>query len=134
MEKTFDFLKKRTSVNYLATVDGGLQRLRPFGDPVLFDGKIYVLTMKDKAVSRQIAQNDHACIEAYDGEEWIRANCRLVDDSDNVAAKEAVVAEFPWAKVEGYTLDNPNFQILCFAEADCTIYTEDGEELVYEKF
>ena len=55
MEKTFDFLKKRTQVNYLATLNGNVPSCRPFGDPVLFDNKIYILTNKNKNVSKQIA-------------------------------------------------------------------------------
>ena len=39
----YEFLKERTQVNYVATIDVDKPSLRPFGDPVLFDNKIYVL-------------------------------------------------------------------------------------------
>lgn len=29
-----------------------------------------------------------------DEENWIRINCRLIDDSNNIAAKKAVINEF----------------------------------------
>ena len=48
MKETFYFLKNKTQVNYVATLNGDKPSLRPFGDPVLFDGKIYVLTNKEK--------------------------------------------------------------------------------------
>lgn len=48
MKETFDFLKKRTQVNYVATINGNKPSCRPFGDPILFDNKIYVLTNKQK--------------------------------------------------------------------------------------
>lgn len=134
MEQTFDFLKHRTQVNYLATVDGNKPSCRPFGDPVLFDGKIYILTQKHKKVSKQISANNYACIVAYDGTDWIRINCKLVDDSNNTAAKQAIINEFDWAVEAGYTLDNPDFQIFYLDEADSTIYNEDGEVLSQEKF
>lgn len=35
MEKTFDFLKKRTQVNFVSTINDGKPSCRPFGDPVL---------------------------------------------------------------------------------------------------
>ncbi len=41
MKETFEFLKVKTQVNYVATVkkDGTLS-LKPFGDLILFDDKI----------------------------------------------------------------------------------------------
>lgn len=134
MEKTFDFLKNKTQVNFVATIDGERPSCRPFGDPVLFDGKIYAMTNAKKKVAKQIAANNRVCIVAYDGTNWIRINCRLVDDSDNVEAKKAILSEFKWAEAAGYTLDNPDFKIFYFAEAEATIYDEDGNVLIAEKF
>ena len=134
MEKTFDFLKNRTKVNFVATIDGDRPSLRPFGDPVLFNGHIYALTNAQKNVAKQIAANNHVCIVAYDGEEWIRINCELINESDNIEAKKAVIAEFDWAEEAGYTLDSPDFVLYRFANATAIIYNEDGEALVEEQF
>ncbi len=134
MNETFKFLKENTQVNYVATINGNVPSCRPFGDPILFDNKIYVLTNKEKAVSKQIALNNNVCIVAYDGTDWIRINCRLIDDSDNIEAKKAVIEEFDWAIEAGYTLDNPNFQILYLKDAISTIYDEDGNTLNTYKF
>lgn len=139
MERTFDFLKHRARVNgepvnFVSTLDNGLPTCRPFGDPVLFDGKIYALTMKHKSVSKQLAENDHACIVAYDGENWIRVNCRMLDDSDNIEAKKAVLAEFDWAEEAGYTLDSPDFQLLYLADAKSECRDSDGELIWEEEF
>lgn len=134
MEKTFEFLKERTKVNYVSTINGDVPSCRPFGDPVLFDNKIYVLTNKTKNVSKQIEQNNNVCIVAYDNKDWIRINCKLVDDSKNLEAKKAIINEFDWAEEAGYTLDNPNFQVLYIAEANSTIYDEDGNVICTETF
>ena len=134
MEKTIEFLKKRTKVNFLATIDGDKPSCRPFGDPVFFDGKLYALTHAGKNVAKQIAANNHVCIVAYDGENWIRINCELVDDSDNVEAKKAIIAEFEWAEEAGYTLDAPDFKCYYLANAESTIYSEEGEVLSQERF
>lgn len=40
MEAVFQYLKA-LKVNFLATRNGDSVSCRPFGDPVLFDGKIY---------------------------------------------------------------------------------------------
>ena len=134
MEETFEFLKKRTQVNYVSTINGNKPSCRPFGDPVLFDNKIYVLTNKQKKVSKQIAIHNNVCIVAYDGENWIRINCQLIDDSDNIDAKKAIINEFDWAEEAGYTLDNPDFQALYIANADVTIADSDGNIISSYKF
>lgn len=134
MQETYEFLKKRTQVNYVATMNGDKPSCRPFGDPVLFEDKIYLLTNKQKNVSKQIAINNHVCIVAYDEEEWIRIDCELIDDSNNVEAKKAIIQEFPWAESEGYTLDNDDFQALYISNAIAIIYDIDGNEIEKFKF
>lgn len=134
MDKAFDFLKNRTQVNYVSTINGDKPSCRPFGDPVLFNGKIYALTNAKKNVAKQIAQNNNVCIVACDGEEWIRINCKMVDDSENLDAKKAMLAEFDWAEEAGYTLDNPDFKIFYLAEADVTISDSDGNILYAGEF
>lgn len=128
MKETYEFLKVKTQVNYVATINGERPSCRPFGDPVLFDNKIYVLTSKNKSVSKQIAENNHVCIVAYDENEWIRIDCELIDDSDNIEAKKALLEEFDWAEEAGYTLDNPDFQVLYISNATSTILDEEGNE------
>lgn len=134
MNETFKFLKENTQVNYVSTIDGDRPSCRPFGDPILFDNKIYVLTNKQKNVSKQIESNNHVCIVAYDGESWIRIHCDLIDDSNNIEAKKAVIKEFDWAEKAGYTLENPDFQVLYLASATVTISDSDGQVLENYKF
>ena len=128
MEETFEFLKIRTQVNYVSTVNGDKPSCRPFGDPVLFDGKIYVLTNATKKVAKQIKENNNVCIVAYDGTDWIRVECKFIDDSNNINAKKAIIDEFDWMEEAGYTLDNPDFKIFYLANATSSIYDEDGNE------
>lgn len=132
MKETFEFLKIKTKVNYLSTINGEKPSCRPFGDPVLFDGKIYILTNKQKEVSKQIEKNNNVCIVAYDNENWIRIQCKLIDDSSNIEAKKRIIEEFDWAEDAGYTLNNPDFQILYLANSEAIIYNEDGN--IKEKY
>lgn len=129
MNETYKFLKENTKVNYVSTINNGKPSCRPFGDPILFDGKIYVITNKRKNVSKQLKENNNVCIVAYDEEKWIRINCELIDDSENMDVKRAVINEFDWALEAGYTLDNPEFQVLYMANAETKIYDEEGEVL-----
>ena len=64
----------------------------------------------------------------------MRTGLELIDDSNKVEAKRAVINEFDWAIEAGYTLDNPDFQVLYIANADSTIYNEDGEIIANYKF
>ena len=134
MNKTYEFLKEKTDVNFVATINGYKPNLRPFGDPFMYDDKIYVLTNKQKNVSKQISINNNVCIVAYNGDSWIRINCKLVDDSDNIEAKKVAINEFIWAESAGYTLDNPDFQLLYMSDVTSTIYDEDGNILNEEIF
>lgn len=128
MLDTYDFLKE-SEVNYLATVDGNKPSCRPFGVPIVYENKIYILTSKDKNVSKQISLNNNVCIVAYNNVNWIRINCKLIDDSDNVGAKEFFLTTFPDLLECGYNLDNPNMQVLYISRANSVIYDEDGNQL-----
>lgn len=134
MNETFKFLKENTQVNYIATIDGDKPSCRPFGDPILFDDKIYVITNKQKNASKQIAKNNNVCIVAYDETNWIRINCKLIDDSENLNAKKAVINEFDWAEEAGYTLDSPDFQVLYMEDGNANIYDEEGKILASYQF
>lgn len=43
--------------------------------------------------------------------------------------KKAMIEEFDWMEEAGYTLDNPNFQILYLSDAVSTICDSDGNIL-----
>lgn len=147
MQETFDYLKK-LPVNYLSTISlsggGGIiaPDCRPFGDPVLFDGKIYMLTLASKTVARELAANPHVCIVAYDEfdrrfdeeETWLRIYCEAIDDSDNRQAKQSIIDEFDWAEEAGYTLDNPDFKCYYLKNAHSEIRNADGEILASYDF
>ena len=134
MKETFRFLKERTQVNYVATIDGDRPSVRPFGDPFEYDGKIYVLTNKKKNVYKQMIANNKVCIVAYDNVDWIRIHCELIDDSNNTEAKKKAISEFDWAEEAGYTLDNPDFALLYLANVTSIIYDEEGNPTLEERF
>lgn len=135
MQEVFDYLKS-LEVNFLATRNGAGVSCRPFGDPVQFDSKIYMLTNARKDVAKQIAENNRLCIVAYNPKkgDWLRVFCEAVDDSENKAAKQAIIDEFDWAEEAGYTLDNPDFKCYYLANAQAEIRDSDGEILAKYDF
>lgn len=135
MEEVFSYLKS-LEVNFVATKFKNSVSCRPFGDPVKFDNKIYILTHAHKSVAKQIAVNNHICIVAYNPEKdnWLRIFCEAVDDSDNRAAKQAIIDEFDWAEEAGYTLDASDFKCYYLANAKAEIRDSEGEVLAKYEF
>lgn len=135
MQEVFNYLKA-LEVNFVATKSNDSVSCRPFGDPVWFDGKIYMLTHAHKSVAQQLAIDNHVCIVAYNPErgDWLRIFCEATDDSGNVAAKQAIINEFDWAEEAGYTLDNPEFKCYYLANAKAEIRDSEGEVLASYDF
>ena len=79
-------------------------------------------------------KNNNVCIVAYDGENWLRINCKLIDDSSNTNAKSKFLEEFDDLEEAGYSLDNPDMQVLYMSNVEAILYDEDGKELKEYKF
>ena len=71
--------------------------------------------------------------DAY-GENWLRINCKLIDDSSNTNAKSKFLEEFDDLEEAGYSLDNPDMQVLYMSNVEAILYDEDGNELEEYKF
>ena len=135
MEEVFNYLKS-LEVNFVATRTKNGVSCRPFGDPVRFNDKIYMLTHAHKDVAKQLTQDNHICIVAYNPEQenWLRIFCTAIDDSDNRGAKQAIIDEFDWAEAAGYTLDNPEFKCYYLANAKAELRDSEGEVLANYEF
>jgi uncharacterized pyridoxamine 5'-phosphate oxidase family protein len=78
MEEVLRFLKEAKTF-YLATVDGGQPRVRPFGAVILHDGKLYFITSNQKKVFKQLSANPKLEISAMDSKgAWIRLEATAV--------------------------------------------------------
>ena len=118
MNEIFEFIKK-CGVYYLATVENGQPRNRPFGTINIFEDKLYIQTGKSKAVSRQIAANPKVELCCLNGTEWLRLSGELVSD-DRREAKEALLSNYPELK-QMYSPDDPDTEVLYFKNATATI-------------
>lgn len=106
---------------YLATVDDGVPRVRPFGIVEEFEGHMYILTGKKKNVSKQIQKNPMVEICAAYGETWLRVSGKLVRD-DRVKAKKAILDRNP--QLRGmYDEHDDNTEVLYFENATATFYS-----------
>jgi uncharacterized pyridoxamine 5'-phosphate oxidase family protein len=129
MKEVYDFLKK-CGTYYLATVEGGQPRVRPFGTADLFEGRLYIQTGKAKDVSRQMQANPKIEICAYDGNDWIRISATAVRD-DHIEAKRHMLDAYP--SLQGmYKADDGNTEVLYLQDATATIKSFKAEPRVIE--
>ena len=117
MKKVYDFLKK-CGTYYLATVDNGKPRVRPFGTVDIFEGKMYIQTGKKKNVSKQMHENPFVEICAFDGTTWVRIEATAVPD-DNIEAQKHMLENYPELKAM-YTPGDGNTEVFYLKNAKAT--------------
>lgn len=124
MQSVYEFIKS-CNTYYLATVENGQPRVRPFGTINIFNGKLYIQTGKSKNVSKQLAANPKAELCCFDGKRWLRLAGELVND-DSVEAKKSMLDNYP--SLRGmYNENDGNTQVLYFKNATATFssFTEE---------
>ena len=120
MNQVYEFIKQ-AGTYYLATVEGGQPRVRPFGTVNIFDGKLYIQTAKAKKVSKQIQANPKVELCCMKGGEWLRVSGELVRD-DRKEAKADMLEHYPDLK-KMYSADDENTEVLYFKNATATFYS-----------
>ena len=117
MQRVYDFLKK-CGTYYLATVENGQPRVRPFGTIDLFEGKLYIQTGKCKPVADQLKANGSVELCAFDGEKWLRVEATALLD-DNIAAQTHMLDAYPSLKAM-YQPGDGNTEVYCLRDATAT--------------
>ncbi len=117
MKEVYDFLKK-CGTYYLATVEDGQPRVRPFGTVDIFEDKLYIQTGKSKEVSKQIQKNPKVEICAFADGKWLRVAGELVRD-DRYEPKAHMLEEYPSLK-SMYDPNDDNTEVLYFRNAVAT--------------
>ena len=123
MQEVYNFLKD-CGVYYLATVDDGEARVRPFGTVNIFDNKLYIQTGKVKDVSKQIQKNPNVEICGFKDGKWIRVSGKLVRD-ERIEAKEDMLNNYPELK-RMYDAHDDNTEVLYFDNIKAVIYSFDN--------
>jgi uncharacterized pyridoxamine 5'-phosphate oxidase family protein len=126
MQEVYDFLKK-CGHYFIATVDGDQPRVRPFGTAVIFEGKLYIQTGKQKNVSKQMKANPKIEICALDlpAGKWLRIAATVVAD-DRREAKQYVLDQYPELK-STYSADDDNTHVLYLKDVTATFSSFVGE-------
>ena len=129
MEEVFKFLKK-CGVFYLATEEGNLPRVRPFGAINIYEGKLYIQTGKSKNVSKQMQINPNVEISGFVDGKWIRLEGTVVRD-DRYEAKADMLDNNPELK-SMYSADDDNTEVLYFENAKATFCSFTEEPRIVE--
>ena len=118
MKEVFEFLKN-AGVYYLATIDNGQPRVRPFGTINIYQGKLYIQTGKKKDVSKQMKKNPKIEISAMYNGDWIRleADAYLEDD---IKAEESMLDNYPSLKAM-YQPGDGNTEVFYLSNVVATI-------------
>ncbi len=118
MKEVQEFLKE-CGVYYLATVDGNVPRVRPFGTAEIFDNHLYIQTGKSKNVSKQIEKNPNVELCAFKDGKWIRVAGKLVRD-ERIEAKKDMLDKNPSLR-SMYNENDNNTEVLYFESGEATI-------------
>ena len=117
MQTVYDFIKA-CETYYLATVEDGQPRVRPFGTINIFEGKLYIQTGKSKDVSKQIQTNPKVELCCFNGKTWLRLSGTLVRD-DRIEPKKDMLEKYPSLKAM-YSAEDANTEVLYFKDATAT--------------
>lgn len=117
MQKVYDFLKA-AGTYFLATVDNGQPRVRPFGTIDLFNGKLYIQTGLKKDVAKQLLSCSKAEVCAFKDGRWLRVSGDLVLD-DSREARKHILDAYPDLRAM-YNEDDGNTAVFCFKNATAT--------------
>ena len=130
MKEVQEFIKD-AGIYYLATVDNGKPRVRPFGTIEIFEDKLYIQTGKKKDVYKQIENNPNVELCAFKDGKWVRLSGELVPD-DRVEAKKDMLDKNP--SLRGmYNENDDNTIVLYFKNAKAVIssFTEAPVEIEF---
>ena len=130
MKEVQEFLKE-CGVYYLATIDQGMPRVRPFGTAEIYDDHLYIQTGKKKDVYKQIEKNNNVEICAFNNGKWIRINGKLKVD-DRIEAKRHMLDNYPELRGMYSELDD-NTVVLYFESFKAVIssFTEAPKTIEY---
>ena len=111
-------LLRQAGTYFLATCEDGQPHVRPFGTADLYQGRLYFLTGKSKAVSRQLHTNPRLELCAMTEGGWLRVEGSAVED-DSREARVFVLEAHPKLQTV-YSPDDGNMQMLYFKRASAT--------------
>jgi uncharacterized pyridoxamine 5'-phosphate oxidase family protein len=125
MDEVLKFLTDNHTF-YLATVDGNLPKVRPFGFVMKFEGKLYFCTNNQKNVYKQLKANPYFEVSttAPDGK-WIRLKGKAVFNSTPAVKTKALELSPNLGKM--YSVADSIFELFYIEDGEATFCSMKGE-------
>lgn len=116
---------------FIATIDGGKPKVRPFGTIGIYEGKLYIQTSKAKDVSKQISKNHNIEICAYDNKDrWIRISAEAIRD-ERYEVKKYMLDRYPELR-SMYDEKDDITEELSLNNVTATFYSFKEEPITYK--
>jgi uncharacterized pyridoxamine 5'-phosphate oxidase family protein len=124
MNEVLKFLKDNPTF-YLATVDGNIPKVRPFGFVMEFEGKLYFATSNQKDVYKQLKANPHFEVSTTSQTgEWVRLKGEAVFNTTK-QNKQAAFDAAPFLSTM-YSVDDTIFELFYITDAEATFNDMTG--------
>ena len=130
MKEIYDFLKK-CGTYYLATIEDGKPKVRPFGTIDLYKGNLTIQTGLSKNVAKQMLDTPYIEICAVDGARWIRVEAE-VKVSEDEAMVNHMLDNYPMLK-KMYKAGDGNTCVFVLTSGVATIhsFSEEPKEIKF---
>ena len=113
------------SIFYIATVDGNIPKVRPFGFVMDFEGKLYFGTSNQKQVYKQLKANPHFEVSTTSKTgEWLRLKGKAVFNTNQKTKQAALDAMPSLSKI--YSVEDSIFEVFYIEEAEATFNDMKG--------
>jgi len=123
MDTAFDFIKANP-VFHIATVDGAMARVRPFGFIMKRNNALYFCTNKTKDVYKQLQQNpDIEISDMGKNDTWLRIRGRIAFDETREAKVQAFEQSPNLLRIYPKGADDEIFVTFYFTEATATLFS-----------
>jgi uncharacterized pyridoxamine 5'-phosphate oxidase family protein len=121
MEEVIKFLNQNR-LGYLATVDNGKPRVRPWGFMFEENGKFWFCTNNTKNVYKQLMEVPYIEFSCSTPEfnTWLRISGKISFSKDK-AIKEKIFQTNPMLKNMYQSADNPIFEVFCLEHGSASI-------------
>jgi uncharacterized pyridoxamine 5'-phosphate oxidase family protein len=124
MDEVLQFLTDNP-VFYLATVDGNIPKVRPFGFVMKYEGRLYLCTNNRKDVYQQLQANPNLELSATSQSgEWLRLKGKAVFNTTR-QSKQAALEIMPGLK-QMYSAEDSIFETFYIAEVEATFADMKG--------
>ncbi|MBP1763364.1 MAG: pyridoxamine 5-phosphate oxidase-related FMN-binding protein [Firmicutes bacterium] len=125
MNEVLTFLKSNVPF-YIATVEGNVPKVRPFGFVMDYEGKLYFCTSNQKPVYKQLKANPRFEVSAATKTgEWLRLKGEAVFDT-NSKTKQAALDAAPFLSTM-YSVDDSIFEVFYIKNAEAAFCNMKGE-------